>query len=211
MSSIKLSAEPRQNLGGSHAEQLRRQGRVPGVIYGHGEPTTTFHVKELDLRPLIYTQETHTIDFTLGGKSSRAILREVQFHPVTDRVRHIDLVVLHADEKVKVEVPFVMKGSAPGQRDGGILDITLHKVTVEALPDSLPEHIDVDISNLKMGQSIHVNELPEHPGFKILGDEAAVIVACHHPKNAAEETPAAGDAIAEPEQIQAKGKKDEAA
>lgn len=212
MSSIKLTAEPRQNLGGSHAEQLRRQGRVPGVIYGHGEATTTFHVKELDLRPLIYTQETHTIDFTLGGKSSRAILREVQFHPVTDRVRHIDLVVLHAGEKVKVEVPFVMKGSAPGQRDGGILDITLHKVTVEALPDALPEHIDVDISNLKMGQSIHVNELPEHPGFKILGDEAAVIVACHHPKNAADDTTAAaGDAIAEPEQIQAKGKKDEAA
>lgn len=211
MASVKLNAEARQSLGGSHAEQLRRQGRVPGVIYGHGEATTAFHVKELDLRPLIYTQETHTIDFSLGGKTSRAILREVQFHPVTDRVRHIDLVVLHAGEKVKVEVPFIMKGTAPGQRDGGILDITLHKITVEALPDSLPEHIDVDISNLKMGQSIHINELPEHPGFKIMGDENAVIVACQHPKTAVEETPAAGEVIAEPEQIQAKGKKDEEA
>ncbi len=198
-------------MGGSHAEQLRRQGRVPGIIYGHGEPTTTFHVKELDLRPLIYTQETHTIDFTLGGKSSRAILREVQFHPVTDRVRHIDLIVLHADELIKVEVPFIMKGTAPGQRDGGALDITMHKVMVEALPDALPEHIDVDISNLKMGQSIHVNQLPAHPGFKILGDENAVIVACQHPKTGTDETvAAAADAIAEPEQIQAKGKKDEA-
>lgn len=208
MSSVKLNAEPREKLGGSTSEQLRRQGRVPGVIYGHGEATTTFHVKELDLRPLIYTQETHTIDFTLGGKSSRAILREVQFHPVTDRVRHIDLVVLHAGEKVKVEVPFVLKGSSPGQRDGGVIDFVLHKAMVEALPDELPEHIDVDISDLRMGQAIHVNELPEHPGFKIMGDENAVIVSCTHPKTG-DDTPAA-DAVAEPEQIQAKGKKDEA-
>jgi large subunit ribosomal protein L25 len=207
MASITLNAEAREKLGGSTAEQLRREGRVPGVIYGHGETTTTFHVKELDLRPLIYTHETHTINFVLGGKTSRAILREVQFHPVTDRVRHIDLVALHAGEKIKVEVPLNLKGTSQGAKDGGVIDHILHKITIEVLPDAIPEHIDVDVTDLRIGHSIHLNELPAHPEYKIIGDETAVIVACTPPKTG--DTTASAE-VTEPEQIQAKGKKDEA-
>lgn len=208
MATIVLNAEPRTKLGGSTAEQIRREGRVPGVIYGHGEPSVPFTVKALDLRPLIYTNETHTIQLNLGGKSTRAILREVQFHPVTDRIRHIDLVALHAGEKIKVEVPIVIKGSSVGQRDGGIIDFTLHKLTVECLPDAIPEHIDVDITDLRIGHAVHVSELPDHPTYRVLADESAVIVACVPPK-AHEETTTEAAAITEPEQIQAKGKKEE--
>src|SRR5947207_1173861 len=105
MATIQLDAEKREKLGGSTALQLRKQGRVPVVLYGHGEASIPFHVKELSLRPLIYTTETHTVSLNLGGSSTKAILREIQFHPVTDRVSHIDLVVLHAGEKIKVDIP----------------------------------------------------------------------------------------------------------
>jgi len=209
MATIQLDAEKREKLGGSSSEVLRRLGRVPGVVYGHGEAAVTFHVKELALRPLIYTQETHTISLNLDGKSTNCILREVQFHPVTDRVRHIDLIALHAGEKIKVDVPIVITGTAAGVKDGGIVDFVLHKLSVDVLPESIPEHISVDITDLKIGHSVHVKDLPAHPGYTILGDQNSVIVACVPPKAAAEATETA--AVAEPEQIQAKGKKDEEA
>jgi large subunit ribosomal protein L25 len=207
MATIQLDAIKREKLGGSHAEHLRREGRVPGILYGHGEPTTAFHVKELSLRPLIYTQETHTINLSIDGKSSLCILREIQFHPTTDRVRHIDLIALHAGEKIRVDVPVVLSGTAAGVKDGGIVDFTLHKLSVETLPESIPEHIDVDVRGLKIGHSVHVKDLPAHPGYTILGDENAVIVSCVPPKQV--DATAVAAAAVEPEQIQAKGKKDE--
>jgi len=206
MASIQLQAEKRTKLGGSTSAQLRRQGRVPGVVYGHGEETTPFHVKELALRSLIYTHETHTISLDLDGKITNCILREVQWDPVTDRVIHIDLVALHAGEKIRVDIPFNLVGTAAGVKDGGILDFVLHKVTIDVLPDAIPEHIDVDITDLRIGHSIHVSDLPAHPSYTILADETAVIVTCTPPKTGDTEAAAT---ITEPEQIQAKGKKED--
>jgi large subunit ribosomal protein L25 len=211
MATIELDAVKREKLGGSTAEELRRKGRVPGVVYGHGEASVPFHVKELSLRPLIYTQETHTINLNLDGATTRCILREVQFHPVTDRVRHIDLIALHAGEKIKVDIPIVITGTAAGVKDGGIVDFVLHKLSVEVLPEAIPEHISVDIRDLKIGHSVHVKDLPSHPTYTILGDQNAVIVACVPPKAATETTEVAAAVVTEPEQIQAKGKKEEEA
>src|SRR5438067_10097868 len=140
MAEIVLNAEKREKLGGGTAGQLRRQGRVPGVAYGHGEASIPFHVKELDLRPLIYTNETHTISLRVDGAALRCIMREVQFHPVTDRVTHVDLITIHAGEKLKLDVPVKLVGTAPGVKDGGALDFVLHKLLVEVLPDAIPEH-----------------------------------------------------------------------
>ena len=211
MADLQISAEPRTKLGGSTANQLRNQGRVPGVLYGHGEASIPFHVKELDLRPLIYTHETHTVSLTVGGETHRSILREVQFHPVTDRVSHIDLIIIRADEKIKIDVPINLVGSAAGVKDGGILDFVLHKVTIEVLPDKIPAHIDVDVSNLKINHSVHVSDLPATADYVITADPHAVIVTIAPPKAAEEATPAAGAeaVITEPEQIKAKGKKEE--
>ena len=214
MAVINLNAEKRSKLGGATAKQLRRLGRVPGVVYGHGEASTAFHVKELDLRPLIYTHETHTINLNVDGKATNCILREVQFHPVTDRVSHIDLVALHAGEKIRVDIPVNLVGTAAGVKDGGIIDFILHKLTIECLPDAIPAHIDVDISDLRIGHSIHVTELPAHPSYTVSADDTAVIVACTPPKTAeaAEaDATATAETITEPEQIKAKGKKEEEA
>lgn len=199
-------------MGGATAKQLRRLGRVPGVVYGHGEASTAFHVKELDLRPLIYTQETHTISLNVEGKATNCILREVQFHPVTDRVSHIDLVALHAGEKLKLDVPVNLTGTAAGVKDGGVIDFVLHKLSVECLPDAIPSHIDIDVSDLRIGHSIHISDLPQTAGYAIVADGSAVIVTCAAPKTAeaTEGEPAAGaEVITEPEQIKAKGKKEE--
>ncbi|HEY3875461.1 MAG TPA: 50S ribosomal protein L25/general stress protein Ctc [Candidatus Kapabacteria bacterium] len=209
MSELTISAESRKKLGGSTAGQLRNQGRIPGVLYGHGEPSIPFHVKELDLRSLIFTHETHTVRLQLDGESHRAILREVQFHPVTDRVSHIDLISIRADEKIKIDVPLNLAGSAPGVKDGGVLDFVLHKLTIDVLPDSIPSHIDVDISGLRINHSIHVSDLPVNPAWTVTTDSHHVIVTIAPPKSAEETAPAAEAAITEPEQIKAKGKKDE--
>jgi large subunit ribosomal protein L25 len=209
MAEIVLNAEKRTKLGGGTANQLRAQGRVPGVAYGHGEASVPFHVKELDLRPLIYTNETHTISLKVDGQALRCIMREVQFHPVTDRVTHVDLITIHAGEKLKLDVPVNLIGTAPGVKDGGALDFVLHKLHVEVLPDQIPEHIDVDISNLKIAQSIHIGDIAVNANFNILGDPKAVIVTVAPPKAAEEVTATAEAVVTEPEQIKAKGKKDE--
>jgi large subunit ribosomal protein L25 len=208
MSELTINAESRKKLGGSTALQLRQQGRVPGILYGHGEPSIPFHVKELDLRPLIYTNETHTVNLNLDGQPQRCILREVQFHPVTDRVSHIDLIIIHANEKIKIDVPVKLVGTAAGVKDGGVMDFSLHKLSIEVLPDSIPEHIELDITNLKIGHSLHVSDLPSNDAYTIATDSHAVIVTIAAPK-AAEEVVAPTDAVvAEPEQIK-KGKKEE--
>src|ERR1035437_4457145 len=124
MAQLTINAEPRTKLGGSTALQLRQKGRVPGILYGHGEASIPFHVKELDLRPLIYTNETHTVSLNLAGEAKRCVLREVQFHPVTDRVSHIDLIVIHADEKIRIDVPVKLLGTAAGVKDGGVMDFS---------------------------------------------------------------------------------------
>lgn len=208
MSDILLKAEPRTALGGATAKSLRASGRVPGVLYGHGEASTAFHVKELDLRPLIFTQETHVVKLALGGAETRCILRDVQFDPISDRVNHIDLLILHAGEKISIDIPVIITGSSVGVRDGGIVDHVLHKLTISVLPDSIPESITVDISDLKIGQSIHVKELPPTEKYTVLGDETSVIVAVVPPK-ITEEAVVPQTEVVEPEQIQAKGKKEE--
>jgi large subunit ribosomal protein L25 len=208
MSELTINAESRKKLGGSTALQLRQQGRIPGILYGHGEPSIPFHVKELDLRPLIYTNETHTVSLNLDGAPTRCILREVQFHPVTDRVSHIDLIIIHANEKIRIEVPVKLIGTSIGVKDGGVMDFSLHKLSIEVLPDSIPEHIELDISNLKIGHSLHVSDLPANDAYTISTDAHAVIVTVAAPK-AAEEVVAPTEAVvAEPEQIK-KGKKEE--
>lgn len=210
MSDILLKAEPRTALGGATAKSLRAKGRVPGVLYGHGEASTAFHVKELDLRPLIYTQETHVVKLALGADETRCILRAVQFDPITDRVNHIDLLILHAGEKITIDIPVIITGSSVGVRDGGIIDHVLHKLTIDVLPDSIPESITIDISELKIGNSIHIKELPATDKYTVLGDENAVIVAIVPPKTT-DDTATPQTEITEPEQIQAKGKKEEEA
>lgn len=212
MSELTLTAEIRKDLG-KRTKRVRLQGKVPGIYYAHGQANIPVALPELALRPLIKTSATHVINLKLDDGSTRTcILRDVQFDPVTDKPVHFDLFGLREDEAVTIRVPVVIKGTAQGVKDGGILQHILRYVRVSCLPKFIPDHIDVDVANLMMNRSIHVKELAI-PNVKILENENSTVVAVVPPTVMKEaevaptaEAATAAAAPAEPEVI-AKGKK----
>lgn len=210
MSELSLTAEIRKDLG-KHAKRLRAQGKIPGIYYSHGEANIPVALPELALRPLIKTKATHVISLKLDdGFTHSCILRDVQFDPVSDKPIHFDLFGLKENEAVTIQVPVVVQGTAQGVKDGGILQHILHYVRVSCLPKHIPDHIEVDVTNLLMNHSIHVKDL-SIPNVKILENENSAVVAVVPPTilKEAEVAPtaeAAAVAPTEPEVI-AKGKK----
>jgi large subunit ribosomal protein L25 len=158
MDTITLQGEPRAT-GTSHARATRREGMVPCVLYGHHDDPIAFKVAELSLHPLIYTDETHVISIEVDGKSFDCIMKEVEFHPVTDRPIHADFQVLTAGEALTLTVPVQYHGTPVGQTEGGDTQVIIHELTVRCLPKDIPSHIDVDISHLNIGDSIHVGDI----------------------------------------------------
>lgn len=196
MTEIVLNAELRKT-GKSISNRLRMMGKVPGVYYAPGDEPLPIAVKESELRNLIYTTEAHIVKLKLeNGKEFQCILKDVEFDPVTDKPIHFDLYGLKAGVKIKLEVPIVLVGKAPGVEKGGIIEHLLHTVEIECASDVIPEHIEVDISNLDIGDSIHVRDL-NVPGVKVLENELAVVVAIVPPRGvevAAEAEPAEEEA-----------------
>ncbi len=159
MSEITLKAT-RREPGRSAARRMRRNGIVPGIYYFHGEASVAIATNELALRPLIYTSETHLIRLEIeGGEEKRCILKAVDFDPITDRPVHFDLQGVAAGETIRTEIPIVFTGNAVGVKNGGIQQTILHRLDIECLPKDLPEHIEVDVTPLEVGESIHVGDL----------------------------------------------------
>ncbi len=196
MTEIVLNAELRKT-GKSVSNRLRMMGKVPGVYYAPGDEPLPIAVKESELKNLIYTTEAHIVKLKLeDGKEFQCILKDVEFDPVTDKPIHFDLYGLKAGAKITLEVPIVLVGKSPGVEKGGIIEHLLHTVEVECSSDAIPEHIEVDVSNLDIGDSIHVRDL-NVPGVKILENELAVVVAIVPPRGveiAAEAKPAEEEA-----------------
>jgi large subunit ribosomal protein L25 len=205
MSEVLLEARKRAP-GRSTARALRRQGVVPGVFYFHGEEPIPLAATELALRPLIFTSESHIVRLRLDdGVEKTCVLKDVTFDPITDRATHFDLQGVAANERMRLEVPIALVGTAIGQREGGVVDLLLHKLEIECLPHDLPEHIDVDVAELAIGQSLHVRDL-NLGNLTILTSPDATIVAITPPRVGVETTPLT--TAAEPEVI-AKGKEEE--
>jgi large subunit ribosomal protein L25 len=157
---ITLNATIRTALGRSANNSRRREGYVPGIFYMRNDKNIPIEVKLLDLRHLVYTAETHIVDLQLSdGTNEKCVVRDLQFDPVTDRVIHFDLLGLVMTEKMRVEVPIMLIGSAIGLKSGGVLNHLLYKVEVECLPGDLPEHIELDITNMNVGDVLTVSEL----------------------------------------------------
>jgi large subunit ribosomal protein L25 len=210
MSEIVLNAEVRSSTG-KKAKRVRWEGKVPGVYYAHGEENIPIEVPKLSLDPLIYTSETHVVDLRLGETTRKAILRDVQFDPVSDRAIHFDLQGLRDDEEVTLEVPVVLTGGVPvGVRDGGLLQHIMHKVRVSCLPKNIPGRIEVNVATLAMNKSIHVSEL-NVPNVTVLESPEDPVVAVVPPtvvKEGPEVAAEAAEAPKEPEVV-GKGKKAE--
>lgn len=186
MSTIVLKAQKREP-GTKTAKALRAAGVVPGVYYAKGQEPIHFGINALALRPVVYTAEALMVKLDVEGKQHDCILKDVSFDPVTDKLLHIDLLGVLAGESLKVEIPLHLTGSSAGVRDGGVLEHILHKVHAMVDPTKMPEHIDIDISGLKLNGAIHVGDV-NIDGVRILERPEAVIVTCHLPKTAAAET-----------------------
>ena len=211
MSEITLKAHKRENFKDVTLNQLRKKGIIPGIYYGHGVENIHLAANELDLRPVIYTTESHIVNlkFDDDKASYSCIIKDVQFHPVTDKPLHFDLIALKEGETINIEVSIHLIGNAPGVKEGGTVQHILHKLDIECLPSNIPSHIDVDISGLNMNDSVKVGDL-KLDNVKILNDENASIVAIVPPIVEKEpEVEAAAEEPAEPEVISKSKKEDE--
>jgi large subunit ribosomal protein L25 len=188
---IKLVVQERPELGSRATRRLRRQGFVPGIIYGHGNEPRAFAVEERELRrALTGDHGLHAIlDVKLEGeaKSRASILKDYQRDRVRDTVTHIDLLEVSLDETIQSQVNVVLTGDSVGVREGGVLSQASHQVTVEAKPLEIPEHVDIDITNLGLGDSLRVADLTATEGVAFLDDPDTVIVSVVAPTQEVEE------------------------
>ena len=177
MKSIAISGSPRENVGKRDAKELRYQGLVPAVLYG-GENQIHFSVSAADLKSLVYTPDVQFVDLEVGGVKARAIIQDVDFHPLTDLPLHVDFLELNDSKPVIMEVPVKLTGTSPGVKTGGKMIQKLRKLRVKALPNDMPQNVEVSIESLEVGKSVSVDEL-KFTKFRIMnnGDDTIVSVS----------------------------------
>jgi large subunit ribosomal protein L25 len=175
MKSITIKGSKRESVGKVATKALRNADKVPCVLYG-GENPLHFSANELDFSKLVYTPNAHTVVLDINGDQKiNAILQDIQFHPVSDKILHVDFFQLSDDKEVNMEIPVVIEGSAPGvMLEGGALVVSKRKLKVRALPKDLPDLINVDISSLKLGDKISIVDL-ESENFIILHPDNTVV------------------------------------
>jgi large subunit ribosomal protein L25 len=213
MKSVSLIAYPRTLTRRSAVKKLRNSGRVPAVIYGRKTEPQTLELTLRDIENLIQhsASENLLVDLSVADDSRPkrlALVQEVQHHVLSGKVLHIDLHEVAEDEKVTITVPVEAAGEAVGVKtSGGVLEHVLFKVKVRALPKDLPEVLRVDVSNLEIGQAIHIGEIPAPAGVEIIGDKNIPVLAVAAPVTEAEEAAAeaaAGTGLTEVEVIKEK-------
>jgi large subunit ribosomal protein L25 len=215
MATASLSAEPRADVGKGVARKLRRDGRVPGVIYGHAREPQSLSIGSRDLMRLVeqISWENTVIELTVGGATTRTLIREIQRHPVKRDILHIDFQELVAGEKVSVNIPIRLVGTPAGVRtSGGIMNQVMFELYIRVDPANIPTHFDLDVNDVAIGHSLHVSDIRVPEGVDILheGDETVVTVVA--PKAAEEETAAPQtEAPAEPELIRKPKEEEEGA
>ena len=163
-------------LGKGAARAVRRQGQVPCVLYGHNETSVAFATSEKSLLPLIYTNRTHRVQVNLDGREWECILKDVAFHPVTDRPIHADFQVLHRNKPITISVPIRYVGTSIGQSQGGIPRFVLNELSVSCMPRHIPTQIDVDVTEVAIGKAIHVRDL-ELDNLEIQVPEDQILMA----------------------------------
>lgn len=158
MKSILIKGQERESVGKSATKALRNAGMVPCVLYGGGEPVH-FSAEEKAFKNLVYTPNAHTVEVDLGKKKFNAILQDIQFHPISDKILHIDFYELNDAKEITLEVPVKVVGNSKGVMAGGVLRLNQRKLKVKALPKNLPDFVEADITELEMGNKLYVTKL----------------------------------------------------
>jgi large subunit ribosomal protein L25 len=179
MSKFAINADVREGTGKEKARKIRAAGSFPAIIYGAGaEPVSlTLNTREAELMLARMHGEKILVDLTYGGKTEKAFVRNVQRDPVTEKLLHIDFFRVDMAREIETKVAVIEVGIAEGVKLGGMLEHGLRQLQIRALPGNIPPHIEVNVSALQQGQSIHVRELPPIPGVKVTSPEDAVLFA----------------------------------
>ena len=185
MKTLAISVKERQNVGKSNTRALRNQGNVPCVLYG-GEKQVTFYAHENDFRKLVYTPDTFIAELNIDGSKVRAILQDIQFHPVTDKILHIDFLEVIEGKPITVTLPVILEGAAPGVKNGGNLMFRRPKIITKGLAASLPDAITLNIEHLKIGMFIYIKDI-EMDGCEFLAPGNSVVVGVKTARAAIEE------------------------
>ncbi|UQB68092.1 50S ribosomal protein L25/general stress protein Ctc [Epilithonimonas zeae] len=207
MKSITIQGTKRESVGKKSTKALRDAELVPCVVYGGGEPLN-FSAEEKAFKGLVYTPEAHTVSLEVDGKTIPAVLQDIQFHPLTDRIIHADFYQLADDKPVIMEVPVRITGRSKGVVAGGVLRQTYRKLKVKAIPANLPDEIVVDITALKIGNKFYVESL-KNDKYSFMHPDNAVVVAVKMSRNASKNA-AAGQDDEDEEEVAVEGAADAA-
>jgi large subunit ribosomal protein L25 len=217
MATVSFTATARDAVGKGAARTLRSKGQIPAVIYGHGREPQALSLNARDLDKMLghIQAESTVIEVTVGTATSKTLIREIQRHPIKRQILHVDFQALVAGEKVTVSIPIVLNGIPEGVRlGGGVLDQTLRELEIEVDPSNIPHHFELDVSNMVIGDSLHVSDISLPAGVEVLDDPESSVAVLAAPRAVIEEVAAAETvegaegAVAEPEVI-GKGPTDE--
>ena len=174
MKSITINGSKRESVGKRATKALRNAGEVPCVLYGGDQPVH-FSAPELAFSKLVYTPNAHTVVIAFdNGETLNAVMQDIQFHPVTDRILHIDFYQLYEDKPIAMDIPVTLTGNSKGVRNGGVLRRNNRKLRIKALPAELPDFIEIDITDLKIGDKVYVGDLDQEK-YNILHTENTVV------------------------------------
>lgn len=187
MKTVSLSGSSRESVGKKDARGLRERGQVPCVLYG-GEKQYHFSVDLVELGKFVYTPDVFTFDIDIDGERHEAILKDLQFHPVSDRIIHADFLEIIEGKEVKLDIPVSLVGNSIGVRNGGRLAQNFRRISVRGLPKYFPDNIEVDISPVRIGQAIRISDI-DLPNVTLLHDPSSIVVAVKTARGAVEDTP----------------------
>ena len=205
MKSITIQGQKRESVGKKSTQALRDAELVPCVVYG-GEQPINFSTPEKSFKNLVYTPDAHTVVIELEGKKIDAVLQDIQFHPITDKILHVDFYQLSADKPVVMEVPVRITGRAKGVVAGGVLRQSFRKLKIKALPANLPDEIVVDVTPLRIGNKLYVGSI-KNEAYTFLHPDNAVVAAVKMSRNAMKN---AGAVVEDDDDEEAEGEAPEA-
>ncbi|OAD45442.1 50S ribosomal protein L25/general stress protein Ctc [Polaribacter atrinae] len=182
MKSITIKGSKRESVGKVATKALRNAGMVPCVIYG-GENPIHFSAEEKAFKKLVFTPNVYTASIDVDGQKIPAVLQDIQFHPVTDKIIHVDFYQLFDDKEITMKIPVKLTGTSPGVLNGGSLRFTNRKLRVKALPANLPDFVTADISKLKIGNKLVITSLPTE-GYTFMHPDNTVVVQVRTSRNA---------------------------
>ncbi len=195
MGHVSLTAQPRTEFGNGPTRRLRREGLVPGIVYQDGGPSLALTLPGHDLKRTLSEGRTAVIDLVVGDATAQPVLvKDWQLHPVRGDVMHVDFQQVDLTQEIEAPVPVSLVGNSVGVRDGGVMDQPLREVLVSALPDDLPDHIEVDVSELSIGDSLTVADLVAPAGVTITGEPETVVASVVAPTVEVETTDDEGEA-----------------